>query len=51
MTQELASDLRPGTDLKRMIANIEGFVAAAKAARGPFRPRFFPQVSVQVFLT
>ncbi len=38
--QELASELRPGTDLNRVIRNIKGFLKAAKA---------FPGVSTAVF--
>lgn len=38
--QELASELRPGTDLSRVIKNIKGFVDAAKA---------YPGVSTAVF--
>ncbi len=45
-TQELASDLRPGTDLKRMIANIEGFVEAAKSSR-PVSTAVFSAISAQ----
>ncbi len=32
-TNDMVSDMRPGTDLKRVIANIKGFVEAAKSSR------------------